>query len=201
MVKKKPEVSTEEGAEKRGVENRGKLILDASCAPSDISYPTDLGLLNQARELTEKIRDNLYQPIQGSGEKKPRTYRKKARKDYLAVARKRKPSQNQIREAIKKQLEYLRRNLGNIEKLIEKGSSLSKLSKKQYKNLLVITELYRQQLQMYEQNERRIDERIVSITLYETNHQRESWEKRGVWGENISKLLGWFCIFRPFKLG
>jgi len=163
MVKKKPEVSTEEGAEKRGVENRGKLILDASCAPSDISYPTDLGLLNQARELTEKIIDNLYQPIQGSGEKKPRTYRKKARKDYLAVARKRKPSQNQIREAIKKQLEYLRRNLGNIEKLIEKGSSLSKLSKKQYKNLLVITELYRQQLQMYEQNERRIDDRIVSI--------------------------------------
>lgn len=79
------------------------------------------------------------------------------------MARKRKPSQNQIREAIKKQLEYLRRNLGNIEKLIEKGSSLSKLSKKQYKNLLVITELYRQQLQMYEQNERRIDERIVSI--------------------------------------
>jgi len=28
--------------------NRGKLILDATCAPADISYPTDLGLLNQA---------------------------------------------------------------------------------------------------------------------------------------------------------
>lgn len=95
--------------------------------------------------------------------KKPRTYRKKARKDYLAVARNRKPSQSKIREGIKKQLEYVRRNLKNIDKLIEKGCSLSKLSDKQYKNLLVITELYRQQLQMYEQNERRIDDRIVSI--------------------------------------
>ena len=32
--------------------NRGKLILDTSCAPADISYPTDLGLLYQARKQT-----------------------------------------------------------------------------------------------------------------------------------------------------
>ena len=32
--------------------NRGKLILDATCAPADIRYPTDLGLLNEARELS-----------------------------------------------------------------------------------------------------------------------------------------------------
>lgn len=38
--------------------NRGQLILDASCAPADISYP-DLGLLNQARKQTETIIDTL----------------------------------------------------------------------------------------------------------------------------------------------
>ena len=27
--------------------NQGKLIIDATCAPADISYPTDLNLLNQ----------------------------------------------------------------------------------------------------------------------------------------------------------
>jgi transposase, IS5 family len=27
--------------------NRGKLIIDATCAPADISYPTDLGLLKR----------------------------------------------------------------------------------------------------------------------------------------------------------
>jgi len=35
--------------------NRGKLIIDATSAPADISYPTDLGLLNRARVHTEKI--------------------------------------------------------------------------------------------------------------------------------------------------
>jgi hypothetical protein len=130
--------------------------------PDKFELPFE-GLLNQGREQTEKIIDQLYKQIQGSLLKKPRTYRKRARKNYLSVARKRKPTQNQVKEAIKKQLEYLRRNLRNIDKLIEQGSSLSKLSKKRYKNLLVVTELYRQQLQMYEQNERRIDDRIVSI--------------------------------------
>ena len=32
--------------------NRGKLILDASCAPADISFPTDAKLLNATREKT-----------------------------------------------------------------------------------------------------------------------------------------------------
>jgi hypothetical protein len=41
--------------EKSPRKNRGKLILDASCVPADISYPTDLNLLNQARKQTEKI--------------------------------------------------------------------------------------------------------------------------------------------------
>ena len=66
--------------------NQGKLIIDATCAPADISYPTDLGLLNRARVHTEKIIDILYQSLKGQIKKKPRTYRNLARKDYLAVA-------------------------------------------------------------------------------------------------------------------
>ena len=38
--------------------NKGKLILDATVTPSDIKYPTDLGLLNKARE-DEKIRSRI----------------------------------------------------------------------------------------------------------------------------------------------
>ncbi len=49
--------------------NRGKLILDATCAPADISYPTDLELLNQARKQTERIIDLLYEQIKGTLEK------------------------------------------------------------------------------------------------------------------------------------
>ena len=43
--------------------NRGKLIIDATCAPADINYPSDLGLLNPARVHTEKIIDILYKQI------------------------------------------------------------------------------------------------------------------------------------------
>jgi transposase, IS5 family len=60
--------------------------VDATCAPADISYPTDLGLLNGARVHTEKIIDILYKQIKEKLPKKPRTYRNLARKDYLGLA-------------------------------------------------------------------------------------------------------------------
>ena len=51
------------------------LILDATCAPIDISYPTDLGILNKARKQTERIIDSLSEQIKGRLDKKPRNYR------------------------------------------------------------------------------------------------------------------------------
>jgi hypothetical protein len=30
-------------------------LLDATCTPADIKYPTDIGILNEAREKTEEI--------------------------------------------------------------------------------------------------------------------------------------------------
>ncbi len=35
-------------ADSRERVNQGKLLLDATCAPSDIAYPTDIGLLNKS---------------------------------------------------------------------------------------------------------------------------------------------------------
>ena len=58
----KPEKKKDSDA-KNESPNRGKLIIDATCAPADISYPTDLGLLNKARVHTEKILDILYKQI------------------------------------------------------------------------------------------------------------------------------------------
>ena len=60
--------------------NSGTIIVDATCAPSNIRYPQDVSLLNEARENAEKLLDVLHDPADG---KKPRTYRKRARKDYL----------------------------------------------------------------------------------------------------------------------
>ena len=72
--------------------------------PADIRYPNDLGLLNQVREQTEKIIGKLYKYIKNKTKNMPRTYRNKARKEYLLVAKKRKVTRAERRKAIKKQL-------------------------------------------------------------------------------------------------
>ena len=144
--------------------NRGKLILDASCAPADINYPTDLKLLNQAREQSEKIIDRLYEQVREKLGKKPRTYRRIARKDYLQLAKQRRPKRKKLRKAIRKQLSYLRRNLAHIDSLVAAGASLSELNQQHYRLLLVVSELFRQQQWMYENQSNRIDDRIVSLT-------------------------------------
>jgi hypothetical protein len=117
--------------------------------------------LNEAREKTETIIDVLHEPLKGK-EPKPRTYRQQARKEYLSIVKKRKLSKSRLRKGLRKQLSYVRRNLKHIEKLAEK-TPLSTLSKKQYRDLLVISEVYRQQQLMYDEELRRMPGRIVSI--------------------------------------
>nr|WP_144053873.1 IS5 family transposase [Baaleninema simplex] len=152
-----------EGVERRK-ENRGKLLIDATVAPADIKYPTDVELLNQARKTTELILDILYKSLKGQLSKKPGTHRKLARKEYLKFAKKRRPSRKERRNAVKKQLQYLQRNFQNIEKLIEKGASLECLSRRQYRNLLVSSEITRQQQWMWSNHKNKIENRIVSLT-------------------------------------
>lgn len=159
----KKEENQEKSPEKQEIKNQGELMLDATVTPSDIAYPTDLRLLNQGRIITEKIIDKLYKPLKGQLEKKPRTDRKAARKSYLAVAKKKKTTGKERRKAIKKQLKYLERNLGYIEELINQGSSVKLLTKKEREKLEVVRELLRQQKWMYEENKKRIERRIVSI--------------------------------------
>ena len=142
--------------------NNVKLIVDATCTPADIAYPTDLNLLNEAREKTEAIIDTMHAPLIGQTTK-PRTYRQNGRKDYLAVAKQKRPGYKKVRKAIGRQLHYLRRNLRNIDIMACNGL-LVHLSKRQYHDLLVIKELYRQQLWMYENHTHKIAERIVSIS-------------------------------------
>ena len=141
--------------------NKGKMIVDATCTPADIAYPTDLSLLNEAREKTEEIIDVMHEPFIGV-RSKPRTYRQKARKAYLAVAKQKKCSVKKIRKAIGQQLRYLKRNLEYIDRMAQEGL-LVYLDKRLYRLLLVIKELYRQQLWMYENRKHSIADRIVSL--------------------------------------
>ncbi len=146
--------------------NRGKLIADATCAPADIRYPTDISLLNEAREKTEEIIDALHAP-RVRRQPRPRTYRIKARRLFIAFTKKRRPGRQAIRRAQKQQLGFLRRNFQAIDRLLEGAAftqPLKRLSRREYKNLLVCREVYRQQLHMVQNNSQRVDDRIVSVS-------------------------------------
>lgn len=145
--------------------NAGRLIVDATCAPEDMRHPTDVGLLDDAREHTERVIDQLW----ASGDKKgrkPRTYRKKARKQYLRTIRRRHAPKSHIRRGIRQQLGFLRRNLKTIEHF-HGNVPLTVLSAQDYKKLLVASEVYRQQCELYgmfDREHRRIEDRIVSLS-------------------------------------
>ncbi len=140
---KQKEIKKNESQKLEETKNKGKLILDATAAPADITYPNDLGILNQARIQNEKIIDSLYKKCQIKEVKKPRTYKNKARKDYLKVAKKRRPSRQERRTAIAKKIQYMKRNLSHIENLVNSGAELSNLAPRKYKILLVVAEVYK----------------------------------------------------------
>jgi len=145
-----------------GGKNKGALIVDASCAPEDMRFPQDVRLLDEARRKTEKIIDTLHEGVP-AGYEKPRTYRKKARKEFLTFIRNRKPRERTIRKALKKQLQYVERNLRIISDYKE-IVGFSVLTRKQYRDLTVIGELVRQQRDLYTRKSRSIEGRILSIS-------------------------------------
>lgn len=139
--------------------HKGQLKIDATVTPADIPYPTDVSLLNESREVSEKLIDKI---CECSNMEKPRTYRQKARKDFLSFIKKRNRSRKVIRKAIKKQVQYLRRNLKHLQILV-KTKSLRWFSKRQLKLLMVIHEVFRQQEEMFNERKNSIEHRIINI--------------------------------------
>ncbi len=162
IISKAQPPKTEERKENKGNNddnpgNGGTMIIDATCAPSDIRYPQDTSLLNEARECAEKLIDTLHT----CGEPKPRTYRKEAYREYLKFARKRKRPASFVRKAIKKQLGYLSRDLGYIDVMLADGKVLNE---RQSERLDTIRKIYEQQEFMYDNRTHSVDDRIVSLS-------------------------------------
>lgn len=174
---------------KEEVTHKGKLIVDATVAEQAIRFPTDLGLLNEGREISESIIDELY-PHSGL-EKKPRNYRRTARKKYLAIVKQRKPGRKKLRRGIKEQLQYLRRNLGHIEMLLDKTDGVSiPLPHKLLRKYWIIQHVYRQQEEMYRTNVKSCADRIVSISQpYVRPIVRGKAHKKAEFGAKLSVSL------------
>lgn len=140
-------------------ENVGTAILDASCAPSNIRYPTDMSLLNEAREKLEGMIDWFH--LAYGFEQKPRTYRRIARKEYVAFAKTKKPGAKKVRAAVRKQLGYVKRDLGYLMSFMEQGYAPNN---KHIDMLLTIMMFYKQQQYMFDNKTHRMENRIVSLS-------------------------------------
>lgn len=137
--------------------NSGTLIIDATCAPVNIRYPQDISLLNEAREKLEYI---IYRMCKSYGLTLPRRYRRNARKDYLAFVKSRKHTEKKVREAVKKQLSYARRDIRYLEGFFSRGYAPDK---KDIPLLVTIFRLCQQQEYMYKNHVHSVTDRIVSI--------------------------------------
>ena len=139
--------------------NLGTFILDATCSPSNIKYPQDFCLLNDARQKLEEMIDWFCAtyPIGP----KPRTYRKVMQKQYLTIAKTRRRSTKTMRSHIRKQLGCLNRDMRYIDGFITKGFELDKKYVDTYETIKV---LYDQQKYMFDNHTHRVEDRIVSIS-------------------------------------
>lgn len=138
--------------------NIGTLILDATCSPSNIKYPQDFALLNDAREKLEAIIDRFCLTY---GLSKPRMYRKEARTNYLKLAKCKKRSEKKIRKTIRKQLSYVKRDMKYLDRFLSEGYAPTT---KEIEIILTIYKLYEQQEYMYKNKIHKVEDRIVSIS-------------------------------------
>jgi hypothetical protein len=143
--------------------NWGTLTIDASSTPADITFPTDLKLLNEARESTGQIIDDLCDQRSDLRKHRPRYDRRRSRAAFLNVAKQKKPRSRKIKAAIRRQLDYLQRNLDAIDALIASGAELSGLTTHWWHKLLVISELHRQQNILLYAKARSMPDRIVNL--------------------------------------
>lgn len=141
--------------------NKGKLLMDVTVAPQNITFPTDLKLLNAARKKSEELIDNLYNPLL-HGNKKVRTYRQVARKCFLNSAKKKRKTAKEIYKANGSQLRFLKRNLAHIDVLLAAYEEFP-FKQKNQKYLMVLHTVYEQQEEMHRTRTHRIDHRIVNI--------------------------------------
>lgn len=141
--------------------NNGTLVLDATAAPADVRYPTDLSLLNECRENVEKLIDSVWSQSRKSGHKTSYN-RKKARKQYLKVAKQRKPKRKAIKQAVSEQLDYVKRSIADVDKLLGQIPD-DALTKRQKERLDVIRQVAQQQQAHADSPTESIPNRIVNL--------------------------------------
>lgn len=150
---------------------KGKtLTLDATVFPANISYPSDIKLLNIARDYCcnaiLKVKNAINPDL------KVRTYRKRAQKIARQFQKTKKKTTLYIRRTRKQMLQYLRRNITQLEQLLVELGNRASSTKNSLKDwviqeikahLDIAKRIYEQQFEMARTKGRRVSNRIVSF--------------------------------------
>ena len=136
------------------------LQVDATVFESDITYPTDCGLLEKARQFCVKHIQQLSNVV----EKKVRTYCRVAKKEYLNFTKKKHKTKKQIRRMQKSLLQYVRRNIRQLNDLITRVRTRGDaVAEKVVATFETVKRIYAQQREMYKEKKKSIANRIVSL--------------------------------------
>lgn len=141
------------------ITHKGDLVIDATAAPVDVRYPTDLKLLDETRIGLELIIDKYYQT--GSEDKKPRTNRKVAKQEFNEVSKQKKASAKKRKKAVKKQLTFVKNDIKIIQDRIENKSFV--LTEKDVEKFELYKKVYEQQKYMSDNKVNSVENRIISL--------------------------------------
>ncbi len=149
--------------QKKRKKNRGKLLLDATVAPADIKYPTDIDLLNKCREYLENAIEILWKEVPHQSHKLPYSART-ARKSYLQLAKSKKWTRAKCRKAICEQLKYIELAAKRLEVLKKQVPDFERRFPRWLRDrLAVIPLVYAQQKEMFVNDTHVCADRIVSL--------------------------------------
>ena len=140
----------------------GEQQIDATVYPSNVTYPTDTGVIERVRVwLVERIKE-IEKKLKVK--ERVRTYCRKARGVYLDFQKKRKKKAKEVEGAKKHLLQYVRRNIEQLKKLFERACDFADGESIKIKEKLKDAEtIYRQQLEMLKKKVHSIENRIVSF--------------------------------------
>lgn len=153
--------------------SKGRHSGDSTVFESNITFPTDTKLMESVRLF---LVNDIIKEYQSAVNQEHRAYSFLARKEYLDFAKKRAASKDQVRKIMKKQLQFLKRNIcqaeeiiAALDKKIKDGQSglTSNADQKAFKRLKTKLEIakliYAQQMKHFLNPQEQIKNRIVSF--------------------------------------
>jgi hypothetical protein len=178
-------------------------LLDATVVPANIEYPTDAKLLNRARQWVVKGIREIRRRCDVKG--KVRTYCRKAQAVYLGFTKKRKKTKAMIRLMRGKLLRYLRRNVAQLEKLLQAHGERLKARERRFLEERLKTVKLRftsNSVRLWKTKARTVagSDREPPFAAHPADHPRQRRTGRGIRAEGSAELGGRVWIFRRAKL-